>query len=284
MAQAMWECSGLGILHRYAPPETIYQWVTDLTQKGVPAIPSVGVQVEDMDYAKTLRQMGVKVVCLDIAHGHSTRAIKTIEKLKNIGFTVIAGNVATHLGTIELVRAGADVIKCGIGPGSLCTTRIVTGHGVPQLTAIMECAKAKDSGHIFHLIADGGLRSAGDIVKAVAAGADAVMVGRLFAGCKETPSPTATNFVTQEGFKVYRGMASFSAQMSIGHNNDAPEGEQMFVKTRGSVKDVIKELIGGLRSGCSYSGAKDLVELKQNAVFIKVSPNTVKENGAHGLT
>jgi IMP dehydrogenase len=278
MVEAMYECGGLGILHRYSPFNEIEKRIRYLYSVRVPTIPSVGISVYDKTFIKSLleKKMITSAICLDIAHGHCKRTEEMIRFLKDLGFAVIAGNVATLDGAIDLAEQGADVIKVGIGPGSLCTTRVVTGSGVPQLSAIMDVSnikKDKDYPNI-KIIADGGIKSSGDIVKALAAGADAVMIGRLFAGCKETPGEVI------KGKKVYRGMASFSAQMDYcGEVHGVPEGEAIFVNAKGSVKDIVKDLSDGIKSGLSYSGALNIKELQEKAYFIKVSSNTLIENG-----
>jgi IMP dehydrogenase len=275
MAEAMFDCGGLGILHRYAPLEEIERMLTDLNEKKVPAIPSVGVTDNDKWFIEHLDKVRIKVstVCIDIAHGHAKKVIEMIMFLKRLAFTVIAGNIATEQGAKSLVAAGADVIKVGIGPGSLCTTRVVTGHGIPQLSAIIEVSKIKDDYPNIQIIADGGIRNSGDIVKALAAGADGVMIGRLFAGCKETPGEII------KGKKVYRGSASFGAQiLKNGCVHGTPEGEACLVDAKGSVKEVVSLLAGGIRSGLSYSGCSSIKELQENAVFIRVSDHTYREN------
>lgn len=276
MAEAMHECGGLGILHRYSPAEKIESQIRYLHSVSAPIVPSVGINVYDKTFIKKLIGSGVSIsaVCLDIAHGHCRRAEEMIKFLKDLGLQVIAGNVATLDGAFDLAEDGADAIKVGIGPGSLCTTRIVTGSGVPQLSAIMDIRYIKKEHPNVKIIADGGIKSSGDIVKALAAGADAVMIGRMFAGCKETPGEVI------KGKKVYRGMASFSAQMDFqGEVHGTPEGEAIFVDAKGSVKDIVKELSDGIRSGLSYSGATNIKDLQKKAHFIKVSSNTLIENG-----
>jgi IMP dehydrogenase len=193
---------------------------------------------------------------------------------------LIAGNVATPEATAELIEAGADAIKVGIGPGSMCTTRIITGCGVPQLTAIAWCVDVARAQNV-PVIADGGLRSSGDIVKALACGAETVMLGSLLAGTLETPGEV------HNGRKHYRGMASRAAQVSWRGTlpeGMAPEGEATSVPVKGHVKDVVSELAGGLRSGMSYINATDIGELRERARFIEMSPSGYRESGAHGLT
>jgi len=205
---------------------------------------------------------------------------------------VIAGNVATAQGVRDLARAGADAVKVGVGSGSICTTRIVTGFGVPQLTAIMDCAEAARALDV-PLIADGGIRHGGDLTKALAAGADTAMVGSLFAGTEESPGAS----IVRDGrrFKVVRGMASLSANVerqAIEKGNAAepieweavvPEGVEAVVPYRGSVTDILHQLVGGLRSGLSYAGATNIAELQQNAEFVTLTPAGVRESGSHDV-
>lgn len=267
MAEEMGRVGGAGILHRFQDPEQVLNFLHLLSKAGVPAIPSIGVQESDRALATKYRG-ATKAICLDIAHGHSKAAGRMVDFLRNtLGYsTVIAGNVATKQGARFLMDHGANVVKVGIGPGSVCTTRSVTGHGVPQLSAILDICESVD----VSVIADGGLKSSGDIVKALAAGADAVMTGSLFAGCPETP-----------GDGEYRGMASPEAQIGFRGriSNRAAEGVAVNVARKPPVEVVMAELAGGIRSGMSYSGARTLSELRSKAVFIKVSSHTIIENG-----
>lgn len=273
MAKAMGFAGGAGILHRYQEIDQVVDSLKKLKTLGLPAIPSVGVKGYDIQAAHEYRKY-TETICLDIAHGDSAAGVKMVMRLYDLGYsTIIAGNVATYDGAAALNEAGANVIKVGIGPGSVCTTRLVTGHGVPQLTAV---DYANHGGRRnYHVIADGGLKNSGDIVKALAAGADAVMTGSLFAGVAEAPNRG-----------IYRGMASTEAQKSyfgVVHNS-APEGvSQTIVPKQVNAGDVIEQLAGGIRSGMSYSGASTLKELRENALFIRVSSNTVVENGPRNL-
>lgn len=282
MAFKMFAAGTMGILHRYAPWEERLLWGRDPNEYTFPAYHSVGVKEGELDAAKAFLDVGAAGICVDIAHGHSHHAFDMVEAIAEYMFkndlnaTLIAGNVATREGALYLYRAGAHVIKVGIGPGSMCKTRLVTGHGVPQLSAIIAAAKAKrEIGDDFQIIADGGIRNSGDIVKALAAGADAVMVGRLFAGTREAALPNE-----------YRGMASREAQEAfLGKvSNGAPEGVAINLGGEMSrrVIDVLEELVGGIRSGLSYSGCKNIKELQAEHLFMKVSANTVVENGPHG--
>jgi len=232
----------------------------------------------------------VDVVVLDSAHGHSKNVIDCVKKIKEKYPTlqVIAGNVATGEATKALIEAGADCVKVGIGPGSICTTRVVAGIGVPQISAIMNCyAVAKEYG--VPIIADGGIKFSGDITKALAAGGNVCMMGSLFAGCDESPG----DFELYQGrkYKVYRGMGSLAA-MEKGSKDryfqtDAkklvPEGVEGRVAYKGLVEDTVFQLLGGLRSGMGYCGAKDIVTLQESAQFIKISAASLRESHPHDI-
>jgi IMP dehydrogenase len=253
---------------------------------------AIGVTPDLLDRVSTLQQTGADVVCLDSAHGHSKGiidALKNIKKnFKNIN--VIVGNIATAAGAEALVDAGADAVKVGIGPGSICTTRIVAGAGVPQLTAIMQAASVLQKKNI-PLIADGGIRYTGDMVKALAAGADCVMMGSIFAGTEESPGDT----IIYEGrkFKEYRGMGSLGA-MSTGSSDryfqDAeeeakkyvPEGIEGRVAYKGYLSEIVYQFIGGLRAGMGYCGAKNIREL-QASTFVKITNAGMRESHAHDV-
>ncbi len=266
MCQAMARVGGLGIRHRYSPQKEILNEMTWLLRESIEPVPSIGCGPESVLFATKLFQVGVRAICIDIAHGDSLQAAETAHACRNMGFiTVIAGNVATAEGAKRLWNSGANVIKVGIGPGSVCTTRNVTGHGVPQLSAI--CRVTTEAKGKFHVIADGGMRTSGDIVKALAAGADAVMLGGMLAGCDEASLRGNGSEV------IYRGMASAGAQLDFrgSISNGTAEGVTKFVLPKGPAAGVIQEILGGIRSGCSYSGARSIKELQENAVFIKVN-------------
>ena len=249
---------------------------------------AVGIKDDFLERAQELVAAGVDVLVVDIAHGHSEGAVTAVRKLKENFHHVelIAGNVATAEGVADLISAGADAIKVGVGPGSVCTTRIVTGSGVPQLTAIMDCAKS--AGKI-PIIADGGIKNSGDIAKAIAAGASAVMIGGLLAGTDESPG----FMVTRHGarYKIIRGMASLGANLSRKEkekserdlNDYVPEGVEAMVPYRGSAMDVISQLVGGFRSGMSYCGATSIKEMQTKAEFIKMTSAGMKESKPHDV-
>lgn len=273
MAIAMGNCGGLGILHRYASEIDIARWCQNIKSVLHRPVPSIGVQESDLEKAELYREY-TDSICVDVAHGDSKAVVEMIKRLVDAKYiNIIAGNVATGDGAMRLVDAGANVVKVGVGPGSVCTTRIVTGHGVPQLSAIDNVAMAV--GDRAYIIADGGIRSSGDIVKALAAGADAVMIGGLFAGCQETPNINGQ----------YRGMASAEAQTDFRGrvSNGTPEGVTIAAPAKGSVKAVIDNLTGGIRSGLSYSGCRNIRELHENAIFMKISSNGLIESHPHGI-
>lgn len=251
---------------------------------------AVGVTEDVLERVGALVDAKVDVIVVDTAHGHSVGVIETVKKIKREfpDLQVIAGNVATYEGTVELIKAGADAVKVGIGPGSICTTRVVTGVGVPQITAIINCAKAgKEYG--VPIIADGGIKYSGDITKALAAGADTVMIGSLFAGTKE--SPGEEELYEGRRFKVYRGMGSLGA-MKAGSSDRyfqkntkkyVPEGVEGRVPYRGPLGDVVYQLIGGLKSGMGYVGARTIKELQEKAKFIKITTASLIEGHPHDV-
>lgn len=250
---------------------------------------AIGVKPDVLERAAALVQAGADVLVLDIAHGHLEICIETVRKVKQAfpHVPLIAGNIATREGARDLADAGADVIKVGVGPGSVCTTRIITGSGMPQLTAIMEAKKGAGDRPI---IADGGIKNSGDIVKALAAGASSVMIGSLFAGTDESPGKVA--LWNGKKVKLFRGMASYAAYEDKSKRVDRKELEtytaegvdQAFVPYKGTVTDVLRQLEGGVRSGFSYCGAKTMGELWEKAEFIKISAVGIRENGAHDVT
>lgn len=282
MAVAMDQQGGFGILHRFMTIEDQVNEVKKVKEAGAQHIgASIGVSTESQERAHALVDAGANILTIDIAHGHSVQMLETLTWLKKEfpNVDVIAGNVATAEGTLDLIEAGADAIKVGIGPGSMCTTRIITGCGVPQLTAVAMCsATARSKG--VPVIADGGIKTSGDIVKALAAGASTVMLGSILAGTIETPG------LIQHGHKQYRGMASRAAQDSWRGGvptGMAPEGESTKVAIKGHLSDVVGELAGGLRSGMTYINAADHSEIMQKARFMEMSTMGMNESRAHGL-
>jgi len=252
---------------------------------------AVGVGEAGVERARELVKAGADVVALDTAHGHSEAVINTLKKIKRVcGVDVIAGNVATYEGARDLIRAGADAVKVGIGPGSICTTRIISGVGVPQLTAVSECRRAAEKSGV-PVIADGGVKFSGDITKAIAAGADCVMLGTLLAGTEEAPG----DIILYQGrsYKTYRGMGSVGAmaagsrdrygQQGVEKDKLVPEGIEGQVAYKGQVADVVHQLSGGLRSGLGYCGCRDLASLRKKARFVRISPAGLRESHVHDV-
>ena len=251
---------------------------------------AVGVTGDMIERVAALVKAQVDVVVLDTAHGHSKGVLEAVAKIKREypQLEIIAGNVATAEATVDLIKAGADAVKVGIGPGSICTTRVVTGIGVPQITAIMDCAEAAKEYDI-PVIADGGIKYSGDITKAIAAGANVVMAGSLFAGTEESPGEE----VLYEGrrYKEYRGMGSLGA-MDAGSKDRyfqentkkyVPEGVEGRIHFRGPLGDVVYQLIGGLKSGMGYVGAKDIPALQEKSQFIRITSASLVENHPHDI-
>lgn len=252
---------------------------------------AVGIGADMLDRVDALYKAGVDVVALDSAHGHSLNVINSVRKIKERypELDVIAGNVATAEATVDLIKAGADCIKVGIGPGSICTTRVVAGIGVPQVTAVYDCAKAA-APYGIPVIADGGIKYSGDIPKAIAAGADLVMLGSLFAGTEESPGEIV--MFQGRSFKMYRGMGSTGA-MEAGSKdryfqNDTkkfvPEGVEGRVPYRGYLKDIIYQLIGGLKSGMGYCGTPTIESLKENGRFVRITGAGLIESHPHDIS
>ena len=254
---------------------------------------AIGVRDEDIERAVKLTEAGADTIVIDIAHGHSDHTINMLSKIKDkIGKTdIIVGNVATGEGTKDLIDAGADAVKVGVGSGSICITRIVTGAGVPQLSAILDCVSIANEYKV-PIIADGGIRNSGDITKAIAAGASTVMIGSMLAGTDESPGIIVSR--PNGRYKMTRGMASLGAAVDrrIKETKSmdeeemleyVPEGVEALVQYRGQASEVIGKLVGGLRSGLSYCNSKDISELQKNRKFIKITGAGKAESGAHDV-
>jgi IMP dehydrogenase len=251
---------------------------------------AIGVGKDAVDRARALIGAGVDVIVVDTAHGHSSGVVEVIPRIKSLSdVCVMAGNVVTAEGTRALIEAGADAVKVGVGAGSICTTRIVSGAGMPQITAIQNCVDVSVKYGV-PLIADGGVRYSGDIVKALAAGAATVMLGSLLAGLEESPG----DVVLYEGrrFKDYRGMGSLGAMQGLGRDRygsgqagskTVPEGIEGRVPYKGSLHDYVYQLVGGLRSGMGYVGARDLNELRAKAKFVRVTHAGLIESHPHDV-
>ena len=265
-------------------------------QKGSPLVgAAVGVKGDFLERSESLLEAGADVLVVDIAHGHSENAINTVRNIKKAfpNCELIAGNIATAQGTEDLIKAGVDAVKIGVGSGSICITRVITGSGVPQLTAVMDCAKiGKD--YDIPIISDGGTRTSGDATKALAAGASSVMVGSMLGGTDESPGTVLTK--NGKRFKVYRGMASLAASIgrksketgSISFDDDlndyVAEGVEAMVPYKGTVTDILKQLTGGVRSGLSYCGTHTICQMQDNAEFIKMSRAGFAESQPHDVS
>lgn len=282
MALRMHELGGLGILHRFEPWEDQIKSMEKLNDLEIPFFFSVGIRdIQDsLNRVKSAKEWFPYLygICIDVAHGHHKKVGELVETIKGnmdesiSSLKVIAGNVATFEGVLFLYEHGADAVKVGIGAGSVCTTRTVAGIGVPQLSAIMECAGLKEEIEGIRIIADGGIRYSGDVAKALVAGADMVMIGNLFAGTDESPGEAF--FLNNKKYKRYRGQASF------GSNGEryVKEGIEGIVPAKGPVEPIVQQLKAGLQSSMSYVGARTLDEFQVKAKFVEVSSHTLMEN------
>ena len=293
MATAMAEAGGMGVIHRFVDdPETHAEWVSS-----IPGHRFLAIGVKPADLEKIPLVEGLDGVIIDVAHGHSDRVAETIAAVREERphLWIVAGNVATAEGAWDLLEAGAHAIKVGVGPGAVCTTRIVTGCGVPQLTAVLKVRAAIDRWwdaerrkarprveHPPALIADGGIRNSGDIAKALVAGADTVMIGSLFAGTDEAPGAVIQE--NGQAFKLYRGMASQGAMDRVGSDR-TPEGVSTLIPHKGSVKALLTQLEGGIRSALSYCNSASIADLHEQTIeMVKISPASVRENSPHALS
>lgn len=286
MAKFMAAQGGLALLHRFVSIEDnvkMFQEVNNPKHVGI----SIGIGDDGIKRAEALVAAGAEIICVDVAHGHSKEVNRTIREIRekwSNNIMVIAGNVATYAGADYLAAAGADVIKVGIGPGSVCTTRIKTGFGVPQLTAIMDCARVDRP-----VIADGGIRYPGDAVKALAAGADLIMLGGMLSGTDEAPGELIERTTTDgqvRRFKKFRGMASREAQEDfMGQMQEwkTAEGVALEVPAKGPAKNIILDIMGGIRSGMTYCGASEIRELKRKVQFMEITSASKVEGSPHAV-
>ena len=299
MAIAMAKLGGIGIIHRNLAIEEQVTHAKLVKGAGLIVGAAVGVGDDGFKRAQELIEVGVDVIVVDTAHGHHRAVLDAIERIKNSysDQEIIGGNVATRAGAQALINAGADAVKVGVGPGSICTTRVIAGVGVPQITAIMEAAKACKKADV-PLIADGGLQYSGDIAKAIVSGADSVMLGSLLAGCDESPGELIES--GGKKFKLYRGMGSLGAMQSRGETKSyskdrymqddvlsedklVPEGIEGKVTYRGPVADVVHQLVGGLRSGMGYAGAEDISALQKRGRLIQITSAGLQESHPHDV-
>lgn len=282
MAIAMQRAGGLGIVHRYNTPEQQAHEVfkASTTYLG-PVGAAIGMTGDYIERAMRCTEAGANVLCVDVAHGHHAMMERCMKSLKDEvpEAHIMAGNVATLEAFDALASWGADSIRVGIGGGSICSTRIVTGHGIPTFQSVLDCSRTT---YDVKIIADGGIKNTGDMVKAFAAGADFVMVGSMLAGTKETPGET---FLGQgdKKYKVYRGMASAQAQKSWRGKSSTPEGVSTTVPYRGSVEPLLQDIAGGIRSGLSYSGVRSLEQLRSKSSFVLQSNASQLESNTHIL-
>jgi IMP dehydrogenase len=254
---------------------------------------ALGVAQDPMEHVEALIQVGLDVLVIDSAHGHSEKVLKAVRNIKKTfpKLQVIGGNVATAQGTADLIKAGADAVKVGIGPGSICTTRIVSGVGVPQITAVHECVKAAAKKNI-PIISDGGIKYSGDVAKAIAAGASTVMIGSLFAGTEESPGEKI--LYQGRSYKEYRGMGSIGAmsngssdryfqERELSESKLVPEGVEARIPYRGALSFTVHQLLGGLRAAMGYCGAKDIEALRKESTFIRITPSGLRESHVHDV-
>ncbi len=301
MAIAMAHAGGIGIIHRNLPVEDQVKHVQAVKNANTEYLVGAAVGVGDDGFHRALEliKVGVDVVVVDTAHGHHRAVLEAIERIKaaHPEIQIIGGNVATRAGAQALINAGADAVKVGVGPGSICTTRVVAGVGVPQVTAIMEAHKACVKAEV-PLIADGGLQYSGDIAKAIVAGADTVMLGSLLAGCDESPGELIE--INGRKFKGYRGMGSLGAMQSRGEQKSyskdrymqddvlsedklVPEGIEGKVAYRGPVAATVHQLVGGLRSGMGYAGAATIADLQKSGQLIQITSAGLQESHPHDV-
>jgi len=284
MAIEIGKFGGLGIIHRYMDIEKQKSEVYKVASQGL--LVGAAVSIKDaegkQENIEKLINSGASMILLDVANGHSVYAIDAVRKIKQkFKVHVMAGNVSTWDGFLGLSMAGADSIRVGIGGGSCCTTRIVTGHGMPTLSSILDVREMLERMDLpTSIIADGGIRNTGDMIKSFAAGSDAVMLGSMLAGHEE--SPGQKEYTESGTFKVFRGMASEDAQIDWRGEVSVAEGISTKINYKGSVIDTFKEIKGGLSSGCSYSGVTSLHDLMYNSQYILISQNTIKESLPHG--
>jgi IMP dehydrogenase len=284
MAVCVGSAGALGIIHRYNSIEEQVSLVKDSTSHLIKVGAAIGTRGDYLERAVELVDNGVSVLCLDVAHGHHIlvrNALTELRKHLSSRVHIMAGNVATKQAFYDLSDWGANSIRVGIGGGSICSTRIQTGHGIPTLQSVLECADAARDMNV-RLIADGGIKNSGDMVKALAAGADFVMAGSLFAGTTNTPGEIIK---TRDGdYKAYRGMASKEAQRAWKGSVSSREGISTHVPYKGSTEAALEELVVGIRSGFSYSGAKNIFELQTRSTFLQQTGAGTKESNTHILT
>jgi len=283
MALAMNSAGGLAVLHRYATvtdQQKMAQSVVNHTDWTGEVAAAIGVTGDYLERADALLAVGTDILCVDVAHGHHSlmkKALTTLRKEYGNHIHIMAGNVCTLEGVNDLADWGADSVRCNIGGGSICSTRMVTGHGLPGLQTIFDCARTDRD---VAIIADGGIKSSGDIVKALAAGADFVMCGSLLAGTTESPG-NIISLPDNSRVKEYRGMASKDAQVDWRNKSSTPEGVASYIPFKGTVHDILHDLRGGIRSGLSYSGARNLTQLRHKVEWARQTSAGTHESNTH---
>jgi|TARA_R110000822_G_scaffold708_6_gene3117 IMP dehydrogenase len=283
MATAMSEAGGLAVLHRYnsiTEQQKMAQEVINSTNRSGQLAAAIGVTGDYLERAEALIAAGVDILCIDVAHGHHSLVKKALKELRNEydnHIYIVAGNVCTLEGINDVADWGANAVRCNIGGGSICSTRLVSGHGLPGLQTIFDCARTDRD---VKIIADGGIKTSGDIVKALAAGADFVMCGSLLAGTTESPGKVIS-LPNNVRVKEYRGMASKDAQLNWRKKSSTPEGVASYIPYKGSVVDILQDLEGGIRSGLSYSGARNISELQHHAEWARQTSAGTQESGTH---
>ena len=289
MCVALDKVGGIGILHRYMPIKTIVQKTKILFQSGTRFGVSVGATNGYEQNAEELVNAGAKLILVDIANGHSEYAINAVKNLKTLfrdSVHIMAGNVSTGEGFYNLANAGADSVRVGIGGGSACTTRLVSGHGMPTLSSILDIVEFMSNKNISFnqlecsIIADGGIRNSGDMIKSFAAGADAVMLGSMLAGTDESPGEILKDASGKE-VKIFRGMASYAAQKDSLGKTSVSEGISTTIPYKGSVHHIFDTIRGGIGSGCSYSGVYSIKELFNESIYTEVTPLSLNESRPH---
>ena len=290
MAVSLGRLGGVGLLPRFMSINEQADIVSEVKKAGVLAIPAIGIKDDYLEKVDTLVKAGADAITIDIAHGHLAKCLKVTKHLKSVfkdRIDIIPGVIGTYEAAHDLFRSGADSVRVGVGPGTICITRIVTGVGVPQITAVLESARAaRKFGKT--VICDGGTKNSGDIVKGLAAGASAVIAGSQFAGCKEAPGKLVT--INGKKYKTYNASTSLPEKLKQLKNKNISgqsikhiEGVQSYVLYKGTVAAIVDDLLAGVRSGFSYCGARNIQELWKNAKFIRVTEAGRRENGSHDV-
>lgn len=292
MAIAMYNLGGIGFLPRFDAPEMEAEKVSKVRSAGANVVAAIGLRDDYMKRAELLVKAGANGITLDIAHAHTISALEAVSKFKNKfpRIPMIAGTIATYSGAYDLFKAGADSVRVGVGAGTICTTRIVAGSGVPQVTAIFDANKAAKKFKNKFVLADGGAVKSGDLIKALACGADACMCGSLFAGTDEAPGEIISkNGIFYKKYNASTSRTEKKRQIEKSGNGKKPhfelhvEGVESLVKYKGPVKDVVEQLCAGMRSGFSYSGARNISELQKRARFIKITQAGLRESFPHDV-